>query len=112
MLSVSSPSNGQPVATCEVFDDYIPVGRVFPVEAEPGNIAGGTVGSRVNVRTGPGTEYAATAYGLVGDRIQVIGQAFSRSCDTWIQVRFSVSGHVGWVRADFIDLFYGRGWWD
>ncbi|WP_396798601.1 SH3 domain-containing protein [Microcoleus sp. FACHB-1515] len=66
----------------------------------------------MNVRTGPGTEYAATAYGLVGDRIQVIGQAFSRNCETWIQVRFPVSGHIGWVRADFIDLRYARGWWN
>lgn len=110
-LALAQPTYSQAVMTCEVVGDYIPVGQTFSVEAEPAYIDGSTPGSRVNVRTGPGAEYDANAYGLVGDAVQVIGQAFSTTCDTWVQVRFPISGHIGWVRSDFIRLHYQRGWW-
>ena len=92
---LTSSAHGQTVQTCQVLDDYIPVGRRFEVDPEPAYITGDTAGSRVNVRTGPGSEHEAPAYGLVGDSVQVIGQAFSSNCETWIQVRFPISRHVG-----------------
>jgi hypothetical protein len=110
-LALGLPAHSQPVLTCQVIDEYIPLGVRFSVDYEPGYIHGSTSGSRVNVRTGPGSEFEATAYGLVGDGVQVIGQAFSTTCETWIQVRFPISGHIGWVHSDFIRLRYGRGWW-
>jgi hypothetical protein len=110
-LAFARPAHGQTVLTCEVIGDYIPVGETFSVDYEPAYIDGSTPGSRVNVRTGPGSEFEADAYGLVGDAVQVIGQAFSTNCETWIQVKFPISGHIGWIRSDFIRLHYGRGWW-
>lgn len=112
LLAISLPAKGQPVLTCETIDNYIPVEKTFSVDYEPGYITGDEPGSRVNVRTGPGANYEATAYGLVGDAVQVVGQAFSRDCNTWVQVRFPISGHIGWIHSDFISLHYGRGWWD
>lgn len=113
LLSLLATSvRAQTVATCRVLDDYIPVGQRFPTGSEPGWIKGNTPGSQVNVRTGPGSEFEADAYGLVGDSIQVTGQAFSAQCETWFQVRFPISGHIGWIHGDFIELYYGRGWWD
>jgi hypothetical protein len=87
--------------TCQVIDYYIPIGQTFPVDNDPAYIDGDTPGSRVNVRTEPGSEFEADAYGLVGDAVQVIGQAFSTNCETWVKVRFPISGHVGWIRSDF-----------
>jgi len=110
-LAMAQPAYSQPVMTCQVIDEYIPVGQTLPIDNDPAYLDGSTPGSRVNVRTGPGTEYEAIAYGLVGDAVQVIGQAFSTNCDTWVRVRFPISGQIGWIRSDFIRLHYQRGWW-
>lgn len=99
--------------SCEMqaFDEYIPVGKTFPVNPEPAHIDGSNPGSRVNVRTGPGMEYEISTYGLVGNSVEVIGQAFSTTCETWVQVRLPRSENIGWIRSDFIRLYYQRGWW-
>lgn len=112
-LSSVMPVSAGPIEVCEVVGDYIPAGEEFLYqEPEPGYLDGQELGSRVNVRLGPGTEHEATAYGLVGDNVQVIGQAFSRECETWIKVRFPISEFEGWVHAEYIGLPYARGWWD
>ncbi|MBE7383393.1 MAG: SH3 domain-containing protein [Leptolyngbya sp. SIO1E4] len=112
-LIVTIPAQAQTIEVCPVVDDYVPAGEAFLYpEPEPGYIDGEEPGSRVNVRTGPGTEYEASAYGLVGDSINVIGQAFSSECETWIKVRFLESEFEGWIHAQFIKLPYARGWWD
>lgn len=112
-LILAIPAKAEPIEACEVIDAYIPVGEEFLYpEPEPAYIDGEELGSRVNVRTGPGGEYDANAYGLVGEYIEIIGQAFSSECDTWIKVRFPVSEFEGWIHAEFIGLNYGRGWWD
>ncbi|MBE9137357.1 hypothetical protein IQ254_09070 [Nodosilinea sp. LEGE 07088] len=56
--------------------------------------------------------YDASAYGLVGDAIQVVGQAFSNRCDTWARVEFPDSGHIGWVHSESVLIDYSRDWWD
>jgi hypothetical protein len=111
-LSTMAPAYSQTVLTCPIFEGYVPVEQTISIDYEPAFIAGEVSGSQVNVRTGPGTQYDATAYGLVGDAVQVLGQAFSRDCETWVKIRFPISGHVGWVSSNFIELYYGRGWWD
>jgi hypothetical protein len=113
-LSTIAPAYSQTVSTCPVYsiDAYIPVEQNQPVELEPAYITGSQQGSRVNVRTGPGARFDANTYGLVGDAVQVIGQAFSTDCETWFRVRFPISGHIGWIHGNFIELHYGRGWWD
>ncbi|MGD1942329.1 MAG: SH3 domain-containing protein [Leptolyngbyaceae cyanobacterium] len=115
LFSLAVPAHSQTVLTCPVYayETYIPVEEVYSYDdPEPAFIDGETEGSRVNVRTGPGLDYEATAYGLVGEDVEIIGQAFSRECETWIQVQFPSSEHVGWVHNDFIGLDYARGWWD
>ncbi|MEO0988613.1 MAG: SH3 domain-containing protein [Cyanobacteria bacterium J06639_14] len=113
-IALASPATAQTVETCFVIDDYIPVGEAFLYpEPESAYIDGEEPGSRVNVRTGPGTEYEVSSYGLVGDAIDIIGQAFSSECGTWIKVRFPESGFEGWIFEQFIGTFGGgRGWWD
>jgi SH3-like domain-containing protein len=111
LAAIPTTAVAQTTETCRVIDDYIPVGVEYRIEPEPAFIKGDSPGSRVNVRVGPGSEFTADAYGLVGDYVQVIGQAFSSECETWIKVRFPNSGHEGWIRSDFIGLHYGRGWW-
>jgi hypothetical protein len=106
------PAYGQPMTTCETLHGPIPVGETFASGPEPGTIVGETARSRVNVRTGPGSEYDANAYGLVGDEIEVMGRAFSDRCDTWVQVQFPSSGQTGWIHSDFILIDYSRDWWD
>ncbi|MEL6399128.1 MAG: SH3 domain-containing protein [Cyanobacteria bacterium J06626_4] len=114
LFSLAAPAHSQPVLTCPVYadDTDIPAEEVFSYdEPEPAFIDGETVGSRVNVRTGPGLDYEVTAYGLVGEDVELIGQAFSRECETWIQVKFPVSEQVGWVHKDFIGPKRGTSWW-
>lgn len=101
-----------PEGNCAVIDGYVQIGVESPAFDDPAKISGNQVGSRVNLRTGPGIEYDADAYGLVGDSVTVIGQAFSTECETWVKVRFSESGYEGWMHSRFIELEYGRGWWD
>jgi hypothetical protein len=113
-LSLNYPAYSQgAVMSCEMqpFDEYIPVGKTFPVNPEPAHIDGSNPGSRVNVRTGPGMEYEISTYGLVENSVEVIGQAFSTTCETWVQVRLPRSENIGWIRSDFIRLYYQRGWW-
>lgn len=64
-------------------------------------------GSRINVRTGPGTGYAARHYGLAGDRVALLNSALEAcgrgmDCYPWHRVRFLQSGAEGWVRSDFL----------
>lgn len=101
-----------PSGTCEVIDGYVSIGVESPAPSEPARIRGSNPGSRVNLREGPGTEFTADAYGLVGDSVQVIGQAFSTECETWAKVRFPQSGYEGWIHANYIEMEYARGWWD
>lgn len=64
-------------------------------------------GSRINVRTGPGTSFVAQHYGLAGDRVALLESAMeacgsSFDCPQWQRVRFESSGATGWVRSDFV----------
>ncbi|MEM6716396.1 MAG: SH3 domain-containing protein [Cyanobacteria bacterium P01_F01_bin.56] len=113
LVSLAAPAHSQTGLTCLVYGEAdIPVEEVFSYDdPEPAFIDGEIEGSRVNVRTGPGLDYEATAYGLVGEAVEIIGQAFSRECETWIQVQFPDSEHVGWIHKDFIGPKDGRGWW-
>lgn len=64
-----------------------------------------TQGSQINIRSGPGIEYNALHYGVVGDRVSILQTQNEASSDIrrpWYQVRFMASGAVGWVRGDFL----------
>lgn len=102
----------EPVSTCEVIGDYVPIETEFPDrEPDPARIDGNQPRSRVNVRTGPGQRFEAVSFVQVGDYVEVVGQAFSSNCDTWAKVRIPVTRQTGWVRSDFIEFTYARGWW-
>ncbi len=59
--------------------------------------------SRINLRSGPGTSFAAKGYGLVGDPVQLL-RSTTASDGTWYYVRFEQSGAEGWIRSDFINV--------
>ncbi|MCT7987163.1 SH3 domain-containing protein [Laspinema olomoucense] len=65
-----------------------------------------TQGSQINIRSGPGIEYSALHYGVVGDRVEILDSQRENSSDiysrSWHRVRFVESGAVGWVRGDFL----------
>ena len=103
----------QPPNTCWVSDEiYVPIGVESPGFSDPAFITGETPGSRVNLRVGAGTEFDTSGYGLVGDYVEVIGQAFDNNCDTWAKVFFPTSEHEAWIHSRYIEMTYGRGWWD
>jgi SH3-like domain-containing protein len=65
--------------------------------------------SRINLRSGPGTNYRNLGYGLVGDFVYVLSElppeADVRQDDQgylWYRVGFPKSGAVGWIRKDFL----------
>ncbi len=68
--------------------------------------------AQINVRSGPGRQYASPHYGLVGDRVLIMpGKADGLAIVTdrlglsWVKVRFPNSGASGWVRRDLIGSF-------
>lgn len=95
-------------------DEYIEVGRRYPVGRNPESayIQGNTVGSRVNVRTGPGLQYNTNGYGLVGEDITALDMALDSNCDVWLRVRFPASGREAWIHQNYFSFYYGRGFFD
>ncbi len=75
-------------------------------------LTGQTPGSRINLRSGPGTNYQQNGYGLVGDSVHILQKpggtprdlafAKDRQGATWYRVGFPKSGARGWVRQDFM----------
>ena len=67
--------------------------------------------SRINLRSGPGVEYAKVGYGLVGDRVFVLTQGppevdYEKDSEGygWYRVGFPRSGAKGWIREDFLQV--------
>jgi len=75
-------------------------------------LIGQTPGARINLRSGPGTNYQQKGYGLVGDSVHILKKpggtprdkaiATDRQGATWYKVGFPKSGVRGWVRQDFM----------
>jgi hypothetical protein len=75
-------------------------------------LIGKTPGSRINLRSGPSTNYQEQGYGLVGDRVHLLRSSGGTPQDlatakdtqgsTWYRVGFPESGARGWIRQDFI----------
>lgn len=68
--------------------------------------------SQINVRSGPGLQYSAPHYGLVGDKVVILrgnvdGFAIQRDRQgwQWVQVEFLKSKARGWIRRDLISDF-------
>jgi hypothetical protein len=95
-------------------DEYIEVGKRYPVgqTPEPAYITGNEVGSRVNIRTGPGLQYNTNGHGLVGEDITALDMALDTDCAVWIRVRFPSSGHEAWIHQNYFSFYYGRGFFD
>ncbi|MEM8804873.1 MAG: SH3 domain-containing protein [Cyanobacteria bacterium P01_G01_bin.38] len=93
--------------------EYVSVGERFSLGGEePAFLEGQQRGSRVNVRTGPGTDYEISAYGLVGEDVLALDFAYDRNCEIWFRVRFPASQHEGWIHTDLVRFYYARGLWD
>lgn len=58
--------------------------------------------AQINVRTGPSVSFESRHYGLVGDKVLIVGSSQSSDGSTWYQIKFPTSGADGWVRKDFI----------
>uniref|UniRef100_A0A0C1R0Y9 SH3b domain-containing protein n=1 Tax=Tolypothrix bouteillei VB521301 TaxID=1479485 RepID=A0A0C1R0Y9_9CYAN len=74
-------------------------------------LIGQEYGSRINLRSGPGTNFPDKGYGLVGDRVHILREVggsprdlatVERQGSVWYRVGFPKSGARGWVREDFI----------
>lgn len=80
---------------------------------EPSHITGDVMGSRVNVRPGPGTEYESDgSYGLVGEYVTALKWGYDQNCEEWYLVRFPRSNYEGWIKGNYIEFVYGRGLFD
>ncbi|NJR67838.1 MAG: SH3 domain-containing protein [Synechococcales cyanobacterium CRU_2_2] len=60
--------------------------------------------AQINVRVGPGENYRARHYGVVGDQVEVLDAQTSADGDQWHHVRFVVSGADGWVHEAFVEF--------
>ncbi len=73
------------------------------------SIVGNERGSRVNMRSGPGTEFDSPGYVLVGQTVRMLNDSNGnriRRVDNqrmeWFFVEYIPSNTRGWVRGDFI----------
>lgn len=74
---------------------------------KPAQLMSSEPGSRINLRSGPGTSTAAKGYGFMGDSVQLL-RSTQGSDGLWYYVKFEKSGAEGWIRSDFVNLT-GRG---
>lgn len=65
--------------------------------------------SRINFRSGPGTQYQRLGYGLVGDQVYILASSppeadYEKDSQgyIWYRVGFPESGAKGWMRADLL----------
>lgn len=58
--------------------------------------------AQIQLRSGPGRGYPAQGYGLVNDRVELLGTQTGSDGMSWSRVRFPGSGAQGWIRGDFI----------
>ncbi len=71
-------------------------------------VIGRVRGSRVNVRSGPGTFYAAKAYVLVGQYVNLLSDyngnpvTDSDGRFTWYMVEYLPTRTRGWIREDLL----------
>ena len=58
---------------------------------------GKVTGSKVNIRSGPGTSYSAVTRANLGDKAYIIGIN-----NGWYKIIFG--NHIGYIRSDYLDL--------
>lgn len=75
---------------------------VAPAPAEPADLREVT-GNRVNLRDGPGRDFAAIDQLTQGTVIAVI----SSGAGAWVEVEVIASGQTGWMSADFLTAIDG-----
>jgi uncharacterized protein YgiM (DUF1202 family) len=90
--AVSAREATQVINSIKVSDAYFLIGKLVAEDPQ----------AHINVRSGPGLEYALLGYGLVGDNVQVIGVKEASDKQIWFKVYFSESKIYGWIRADFV----------
>ena len=67
-------------------------------------------GSHINLRTGPGTNFASPHHGLVGDEVSCteVAQGEDGTQHLWYKITFdrgiNPSGVTGWIREDFVNI--------
>ncbi|GAB4148479.1 MAG: hypothetical protein Fur0046_27020 [Cyanobacteria bacterium J069] len=60
--------------------------------------------ARINLREVPSTDIPTRRYGLVGDEVLILDNTIGKDGQNWYKVKFPVSGAVGWIRNDFVQL--------
>ncbi|MGD1906359.1 MAG: SH3 domain-containing protein [Leptolyngbyaceae cyanobacterium] len=110
------PNNlqAQTIQTCPTAYDDVPVGVEYAYrDPEPAYIYAEDINSSINARSGPGTEHEVLMLKEPEDYVDVVAQAFSTQCDTWLKVQAPITGRLGWVHIDYVYFAGGpRGLWD
>lgn len=75
-----------------------------PAVAQDGILRASDPQAQINLRQSPDPNSRSLGYGLVGDRVEILEQVPGADDYTWYRVRFYVSGAVGWIRNDFVQL--------
>lgn len=103
VTSEAAPNDQPEQPTPEKAEGCSPASTTYP-EWLAATIKGEQVGSRVNVRPAPSLAATSGSYGLVGEPVDVIGEAIAEDCDRWYHVNFPSSGYRGYVRSDFVAI--------
>lgn len=84
--------------------DFVNLSNPAPAPSRAGVLTAADPNSQINLRQSANPGSRSLGYGLVGDRVEVLGESRGTDNYVWYRVRFPVSGSVGWVRGDFVRI--------
>lgn len=94
LASLEDGLAGLQQTSTEVQDDVTPESQIIEPEKDIREIAG----TRVNMRDGPGTIYPIIAKGVIGQRVEVLGE----SGTGWLRLRLLPEQRVGWIASSLV----------
>jgi beta-lactamase class A/uncharacterized protein YraI len=91
----------EPTATQQLVGVFIPQDPTATATPDLSNVISGTLSGEVNIRLGPGTEYARVGVGNAGDQFEIIAWHTQLP---WFQVRYPASPNgAAWIASGLLE---------
>jgi beta-lactamase class A len=95
-------TSSKPTATQQLVGVFIPQPPTPTATSDLSNVIFGTLNGEVNIRLGPGTEYARVGVGNAGERFEITAWHTQLP---WLQVRYPASPNgAAWIARDLLEV--------
>ena len=93
---------GEPTATQPLVGVFIPQEPTATATPDFSKVISGTLNGEVNIRLGPGTEYARVGVGNAGEQFEITAWHTQLP---WLQVRYAASPNgAAWIARDLLEI--------